>query len=175
MPKKLLLFIVITLLIISSLFLASYLFVKMTRSSKTNMEKQIVGYDLRLKKAYLSSDKKDYYTVGRLAMNDCEETQEVKPGPALPSSYIKQLKADILAKMNISNDLGLLFINEPISNTETCWLVWLVDGNGVGVAGYRNNQGELIIFETTYPREKLTKIFESPNENFDEVNYIEWE
>lgn len=170
MPKKFLLFIVIALLIISSLFLASYLFVKMTRNPETSMEKQIVGYDLRLREAYLSSDKKDYYTVERLAMNDCEETQEVKPGPAPPSPYIEQLKADILAKMNISNDLGLLFINEPISNTETCWLVWLVDGNGIGVVGYRDSQGELIIFETTYPREKLIRIFENPSENFDGVN-----
>lgn len=166
--NKVLVIIFITFLIISSLLILYYNYSKEGVPSvsyarpKANLISQFTGYDLRLRKAYTSEEKLERSQVIDIASNNCLEIQETIEGELNPP-YIRELEQGILAKIGVGTDNieGLFFIRDPIPNTSTCWAIWVVDQNGIGVVGYRDKTRDIIIYNSQYPEELMKQIFTS--------------
>lgn len=108
----------------------------------------------RLTSAYLSTTRQTEAQVFDQVRDDCFEL--IEAGKAV--EYQQQLKKDVLDKLKITDTLELLSMAKPVPETSTCWTVWVVDADGIGMVGYRDSNEELVTIAAQANKDEIEKI-----------------
>jgi len=146
------LIIVFSALLLTTLSLIGYYYYELNKTDS------VPEKNWRLWKSYISTDRIGRVSAQELSKADCFETSEVIGGQ-LTYPYLEDLKKEILLETGIKEEaIGLFFLYDPVPDTQTCWLIWVVDRNGVGVVGYRNKSRELAVYDADYSREALDEM-----------------